>query len=149
MTMKKTVTLAGVLLFSVTALHAAMDWPQWQGPDRTRVSKETGLLKEWPAAGPPVVWTATGVGGGYGSMAVAGDRVFVQGARGRNSVVIALNRADGKEVWSKALGTSQSDDRGPGPRGTPTVDGDRLYALSENGDLLCVKTDGTAVGQIG
>jgi outer membrane protein assembly factor BamB len=80
-------------------------------------------------------------------MAVAGDRVFVQGARGRNSVVIALNRADGKEVWSKALGAAQADDRGPGPRGTPTVDGDRVYALSENGDLLCVKTDGTAVWQ--
>jgi outer membrane protein assembly factor BamB len=147
MTIKNTVTFVGALLFSVTALHAAMDWPQWQGPDRTRVSRETGLLKQWPAAGPALVWTATGIGGGYGSMAVAGDRVFVQGARGRNSVVIALNRADGKEVWSKALGASQSDERGPGPRGTPTVDGDRLYVLSENGDLLCVKTDGAAVWQ--
>ena len=68
-------------------------------------------------------------------MAIAGDRVFVQGTRGRNSVVIALNRADGKEVWSKALGAPQTNDRGPGPRGTPTVDGDRLYVLTENGDL--------------
>jgi outer membrane protein assembly factor BamB len=139
-------SLAGMLLLSATAIGAA-DWPQWQGPDRTRLSKETGLLKAWPAAGPALVWRATGLGGGYGSMAVAGDRVFVQGARGRTSVVIALNRADGKEVWSKALGAAQADDRGPGPRGTPTVDGDRLYVLSENGDLLCVKTDGTAVWQ--
>ena len=138
--------LACALLLSVAAIHAA-DWPQWQGPDRTRVSQETGLLKQWPPAGPPVAWTATGLGSGYGSVAVAGDRVFVQSARGRNSVVIALNRADGKEVWSKALGASQSDDRGPGPRGTPTVDGDRLYVLSENGDLACLKTDGTAVWQ--
>src|SRR5919106_219177 len=88
-----------------------------------------------------------GLGAGYGSMAVAGDRVFVQSARGRNSVLIALNRADGKEVWSKAVGASQTDDRGPGPRGTPAVDGDRLYVLSENGDLMCLKTDGTAVWQ--
>ena len=80
-------------------------------------------------------------------MAVAGDRVFVQGMRGRNSVVIALNRADGKEVWSKALGAFETNDRGPGPRGTPTVDGDRLYVLTENGDLACLKTDGTAVWQ--
>jgi outer membrane protein assembly factor BamB len=80
-------------------------------------------------------------------MAVAGDRVFVQGVRGRSSVIIALNRADGKEVWSKALGVSQADDRGPGPRGTPTVDGDRVYVLSENGDLACLKIDGTAVWQ--
>jgi outer membrane protein assembly factor BamB len=146
MKIKHTLAFVGAILLSVGALHA-MDWPQWQGPDRTRVSKETGLLKQWPATGPALVWTATGLGGGYGSMAVAGDRVFVQGARNRTSVVIALNRADGKEVWSKAIGPAQSDERGPGPRGTPTVDGDRLYVLSENGDLLCVKTDGTAVWQ--
>lgn len=145
--MKKALPLAAAALLSVTALHAAADWPQWQGPDRSRSSRETGLLKEWPASGPAVVWTAAGLGSGYGSMAVAGDRVFVQSARGRNSVVIALNRADGKEVWSKTLGASATDDRGPGPRGTPTVDGDRLYVLSENGDLSCLKTDGTAVWQ--
>jgi len=144
---KQAFSLAGAMLLSVTAILAAADWPQWQGPDRTRLSKETGLLKQWPAAGPPLVWTATGVGSGYGSMAVAGDRVFVQGVRGRNSVVIALNRADGKEVWSKALGASLTDDRGPGPRGTPTVDGDRLYVLTESGDLACLETDGTAVWQ--
>src|SRR4029453_7934034 len=80
-------------------------------------------------------------------MAVAGARGFVQGARGRNSVVIALNRADGKELWAKALGAPQTNDKGPGPRGTPTVDGDRLYVLSENGDLASLKTDGTAVWQ--
>jgi len=125
----------------------AADWPQWQGTDRTRISKETGLLKQWPASGPSVVWTVGGLGNGYGSMAVAGERVFVQGTRGGNSVVVALNRADGKEVWSKALGRSGDDDRGPGPRGTPTVDGDRVYVLSENGDLAAIKTDGTAMWQ--
>ena len=79
---------------------------------------------------------------------MAGDRVFLQGARGPNSMVIALNRADGKEVWSKALGPSNRGCErawGAGPRGTPTVDGDRLYVLTENGDLACLKTDGTAV----
>ena len=90
----------------MTAIQAASDWPQWQGPYCTRLSKETGLLKEWPAGGPPVVWTANGLGAGYGSMAVAGNRVFVQSTRGSNSVVIALYRADGKEVWSKALGAT-------------------------------------------
>src|SRR4029079_5541949 len=93
-------TLAAAVLLAVGAVHAS-DWPQWQGPDRTRISKETGLLKEWPVAGPRLIWTANGLGEGYGSMAVAGERVYLQGARGPNSVVIALNRADGKEVWSK------------------------------------------------
>ena len=147
MTINLALPFVGAVLLSVSAIHAAAEWPQWQGPDRTRLSKETGLLKEWPASGPQVIWTATNLGSGYGSMAVAGDRVFVQGARGSTSVVIALNRADGKELWSRALGASEMDDRGPGPRGTPTLDGDRLYVLTESGDLACVRTDGTVVWQ--
>ena len=145
--MTRLMTAAGALLLCIATVHAASDWPQWQGADRTRHSKETGLLKEWPASGLPVVWTANGLGTGYGSMAVAGDRVFVQGARGRNSFVIALNRADGKEIWSKALGPANTNDKGSGPRSTPTVDGDRMYVLTENGDLACLKTDGTVVWQ--
>ncbi|HET7696360.1 MAG TPA: PQQ-binding-like beta-propeller repeat protein [Vicinamibacterales bacterium] len=144
--MNKPLSVAAATVLSIATIHAA-DWPQWQGADRTRVSRETGLLKQWPANGPSVVWTASGLGNGYGSMAVAGERVYVQGTRGGNSIVVALNRADGKEVWSKALGRSGDDDRGPGPRGTPTVDGDRLYVLTENGDLASLKTDGTAVWQ--
>jgi len=149
--MVKRVTLAVTIVFAAAVLHAN-DWPQWQGPDRTRMSKETGLLKEWPTGGPSVVWTADNLGTGYGSMSVAGDRVFVQGARGQSSFVIALNRADGKEVWSTALGpieTRMRTNMGAGPRGTPTVDGDRLYVLTENGDLACLKTaDGSAVWQL-
>jgi outer membrane protein assembly factor BamB len=144
MAMKSALTIVGALAVGVITLNAA-DWPQWQGPDRTGISKETGLLQQWPASGPTVIWTATGLGNGYGSMAVAGERVFVQGTRSGSSVVVALNRADGKEVWSKALGRSSDDDRGPGPRGTPTVDGDRLYVLTESGDLACLKIDGSEV----
>jgi outer membrane protein assembly factor BamB len=142
-------TLALTILLGV-AVQAA-DWPQWQGPDRNRISKETGLLAEWPSGGPRVVWTANNLGTGYGSMAVAGDRVFVQGTRDASSVVVALNRADGKEVWSKAIGPAdnrQRIDQGAGPRGTPTVDGDRLYVLTENGDLACFKIDGSPVWQL-
>jgi outer membrane protein assembly factor BamB len=78
-------------------------------------------------------------------MAVAGTRVFVQGARMGKSFVIAYDRATGKEVWSKALGATEGNDQGPGPRGTPTVDGDHVYVLSEAGDLYGLKTDGTEV----
>jgi outer membrane protein assembly factor BamB len=148
--MLRALTLGVTVVLGVAALDAA-DWPQWQGPNRTRISKETGLLKEWPAGGPRLVWTANNLGSGYGSMAVAGDRVFLQGARGPNSFVIALNRTDGKEVWSKALGpieTRMRSERGAGPRGTPTVDGDRLYVLTENGDLACLKIDGSIVWQL-
>jgi outer membrane protein assembly factor BamB len=124
------------------------DWPQWRGPNRNSVSTESGLLPQWPANGPPVQWTATGLGKGYGSLSTQGDRVFVQGSAGNQSVIYSIDRATGKNVWSKALGAAGDNDRGPGPRGTPTLDGDRVYALSENGDLVCLKAaDGTAVWQ--
>jgi outer membrane protein assembly factor BamB len=126
---------------------AGGDWPQWQGPDRTGLSKETGLLHDWPASGPPLVWTAAGLGNGYGSVAIKGDRIYLQGMKNGTSIVSALSRTDGKSLWSKSLGPSASNDQGDGPRGTPTVDGDRLYVLTENGDLACLKTDGTAVWQ--
>jgi len=126
----------------------AGDWPQWHGPDRTNVSKEAGLIGQWPASGPPVAWSVGGVGAGYGTVAIKDDRIFVQGSAGGRSVIYTLNRADGKGIWSKALGPAGSNDRGSGPRSTPTVDGDRVYILTENGDLACLKAqDGTAVWQ--
>ena len=145
--MKKAFSILGAFVVSVAALHAASDWPQWQGPDRTGVSKETGLMQQWPASGPSTVWSATGLGSGYGSMAVAGNRVFVQGTRSGSSILVAINRADGKEAWSKAIGRMGNDDRGSGPRGTPTVDGERVYVLTESGDLACLTTDGKEVWQ--
>ena len=127
---------------------AASDWPQWRGPNRDGMSRETGLLKTWPRSGPPVVWSTADLGAGFGSVSVRGDRVFVQGARKGQSFVFALNRNDGKVVWSRALGADGDNDRGSGPRGTPTTDGDRIYALSENGDLACLRLqDGTVVWQ--
>ncbi len=123
------------------------DWPQWRGPDRSGVSRETGLLQAWPAGGPALVWSAANLGAGYGSIAVSGDRIFVQGLVNGQSVVSALARGDGKSVWSKAIGRGGSNEQGSGPRGTPTVDGDRLYVLTEMGDLACLKHDGSLVWQ--
>jgi outer membrane protein assembly factor BamB len=128
--------------------NQGLDWPQWQGPDRTGLSKETGLLQQWPPSGPPLAWSASNLGGGYGSIAVTGDRIFIQAMRGRDSLVSSLKRADGTPVWSKVLGPSASNDRGSGPRGTPTVDGERLYVLTESGDLACLGAkDGSAIWQ--
>jgi outer membrane protein assembly factor BamB len=116
------------------------------------LSAETGLLAEWPAGGPPKIWRVSTLGAGYGSVAVQGDRIFVQGSTSsggkQQSTIHVLNRADGKNVWSKVIGPAGDNDRGPGPRGTPTLDGDRVYVLTENGDLACLKAnDGTSVWQ--
>ena len=129
---------AASMTLAVNGQSGAVDWPQWRGPDRNGLSTETGLLKQWPASGPPVVWATSNLGEGYGSAAVAGDRVFVQGLRGRESVLSSLNRADGRVLWSKPIGPGGTNDRGSGPRGTPTVDGDRVYVLTETGDLACL-----------
>jgi len=114
------------------------DWPQWRGPERNGVSKDTGLIKQWPSSGPQRAWSISSLGEGYGSLAIKGDRIFVQGSRGNSSVVFCLNRADGKTVWSAAVGPKVNKDVGNGPRSTPTVDNDRVYALTENGDLACL-----------
>lgn len=151
--MKRLLTFSFSLLLILATVRADVavkttDWAQWRGNDRTGLSKETGLLKAWQTGGPAVTWNITGLGAGYGSMAIKDDRIFVQGTKGADSVVFALNRANGKMVWTQALGRQLDQDRGGGPRGTPTVDGDRLYALSENGDLACLRVkDGTVVWQ--
>ena len=141
-----------VLLVSAGPVHTqapvSSDWPQWRGPDRSGISPETGLLRTWPKGGPAAVWNVADLGAGYGSVAVAGDRVYVQGMRNRQSMVTSLARADGRVLWSRALGQAGSNDRGPGPRSTPTVDGDRLYVLTENGHLACLRAaDGSVVWQ--
>ena len=138
--------LSGVVL--TAQAPSSTDWPQWRGPNRDGISRETGLLQAWPKTGPPLVWSAAELGAGFGSVAVRDDRVFVQGLRGRQSIVTALQRSSGKPVWSKVIGEGRSNDRGPGPRGTPTLDADRLYVLTENGDLACLRVqDGTRIWQ--
>jgi outer membrane protein assembly factor BamB len=118
---------------------AANDWPQWRGPDRTDISQEKGLLKSWPAGGPPLLWTCTTAGIGYSGPSVVGDRVFTMGDRGNTEYVFALDANTGREVWSATIGPRFRNDYGGGPRGTPTVDGDVLYALGGQGKLICAE----------
>lgn len=132
------VTVALLLLASMgrAALgQAAANWPQWRGPNRDGISKETGLLKQWPTDGPPLVWKATGAGNGYSSFSIANGKLYTMGLRGDREFVIAFDLASGKEVWATPNGSGFRNDRGNGPRGTPTIDGDRIYALGGNGDL--------------
>src|SRR5687767_10684988 len=120
--------------FSFGTAARAGDWPQWQGPDRNSVSKETGLLKEWPKDGPPLAWRIKGLGGGYGAPAVAGGRIYGMGGRGNDQVVWCVAEADGKELWAVPLGPAvrQGMRQGiEGPGCTPTIDGDRLYVVGQ------------------
>ena len=124
------------------------DWPEWRGPGRTGVSTDTGLITQWPPSGPPRVWATSGLGAGHGSVAVAGTQVFVQGMQEEESVVSSLNRVDGTLIWTRALGLAGYNAYGSGPRGTPTVDGDRIYILTEVGELACLRgQDGSVIWQ--
>lgn len=136
------VLLLLVALFSVAAqtmAQSAANWPQWRGPNRDGISKETGLLKQWPAEGPPLVWKATGAGRGYSSFSMSNGKLYTMGLRGDREFIVAFDLATGKEAWATAHGTAFRNDRGDGPRGTPTVDGDRIYALGGSGDLSALE----------
>jgi outer membrane protein assembly factor BamB len=129
--------------------QAPTDWPQWRGANRDGKSAETGLLTEWPAGGPPLVWKAGGAGTGYSSMSVAAGRLYTVGARGGTEYIHAFDVATGKKLWEAANGKEYSNDRGNGPRGTPTIEGGRLYVLGASGDLTVLDTaKGTRVWSV-
>ena len=131
--------LLPILLFSagLAAPAHAGDWPQWRGPARDGRSADTGLLQEWPDGGPPLAFRATGLGGGFSSVSVVGDRIFTMGDLGDGQYVMALARQDGSHLWKTRVGPTW-DDNYLGPRSTPTTDGDRVYVLSTEGDVYCL-----------
>lgn len=124
----------------VVSNRAPDDWPQWRGPNRDGISAERGLLKDWPAGGPPLAWKASGAGEGYSSFATSNGRLYTLGARGGTEDVVAFDAASGKRLWESAHGQRFSNDRGDGPRATPTIEGNRLYAYGASGDLSVMDT---------
>lgn len=138
-----------LIVVSFAAGTQAADWPQWQGPDRNAVSRETGLLQQWPESGPPLAWKVVGLGGGDSIPAVAGGRLFGMSNRDGKEIVWALSERDGKEIWTASLGYAV-EQRVPqskeGPACTPSVDGDRLYVIGMGGTVACLSTnDGSII----
>lgn len=131
-----------LLLPTLAALAAgpAGDWPQWRGLNRNGISAETGLLKQWPAGGPPLAWKAKGLEFGHATVSVAGARIYTAGDKGESSYVIALNFADGKPIWSSKLGKAGAPGWGgfAGPRSTPTVDDNLIFAVGQWGEMVCL-----------
>jgi outer membrane protein assembly factor BamB len=130
--------------FALSITTSASDWPQWRGPDRNGISTETGLLKQWPAAGPKLLWQVNDLGDGYSTPAVVGNRIYLMSNRGLdNEFVQALSTKDGKVVWTTRVGNVGNPNQNPSypkARSTPTVDGDLIYALGSDGDLACLET---------
>ncbi len=117
-------------------------WPQWRGPNRDGISTEAGWRKDWPAEGPKVLWRAQ-VGVGMSSSVVADGRLITQGNDGAgNDHVVALDAATGAELWRFTLPCKTDSHEMPivpsGPGATPTVTAGHVFALSREGDLLCL-----------
>src|SRR5437667_11745637 len=98
------IRVTGFLILSAALTVLGDDWPQWRGPERNGVSKETGLLKEWPKDGPKLAWTQSDLGNGYSTPSIAGGRVYLISNRGEQEFVITLDEKDGKQVWTTAIG---------------------------------------------
>lgn len=145
--LRTTLAVVSALTLTIRPVCAG-DWPQWRGPERTDLSKETGLLKSWPEAGPKRLWMFDKAGQGYSGPAIVKGKLFTLGTRDGNEILLALDANTGNELWTAKIGSILKNKWGDGPRGTPTVDGDRVYALSGPGDLVCVSvTDGKMLWQ--
>jgi outer membrane protein assembly factor BamB len=139
--------LATAVLTATPLLSA--DWPQWRGAGRVGHSPDTSILAPWPKSGPKQTWVFKDAGVGYSSFSIVGTRLFTMGARQESEQVICLDATTGKELWATSLGPVYENNWGDGPRSTPTVDGDHLYALSATGILACLNIkDGTEVWKV-
>jgi len=125
--------------FLAAAVGFAADWPQYRGPNRDDVSSETGLRQSWPKEGPKRLWISREIGVGYSGPAVVGDRIFITGGRDDREFLIALDAESGEERWATPIGPTfrwKGNSWSAGPSATPTVDGERVFALGGNGDLV-------------
>lgn len=129
--------LLAALSFSVSA-QDSFDWPQWRGPKRNGVSAEKDFLTAWPKEGPIRLWAAK-VGVGLSSVSVVGSRLYTMGNVSDVDHVMCLDTANGKLVWDYKYPCTAADPNGyPGPRCTPTVDGNLVFTVSRNGHVLCL-----------
>ena len=124
---------------SVLAENRVPYWPQFHGPNRDNVSTETGLLESWPDEGPQLVWRTAGIGHGFSTVSIADGRILTAGNIDGKTVVTAMNMR-GKILWQTACGAAWTKPYG-GSRGTPTIDGERIYYETPFGDVVCLEAE--------
>lgn len=132
------ITLVGWTLYA-----SADDWPQWRGPNRSNVSKEKGLANTWPKEGPSLAWKSSGLGDGVAPVSVANGRIFTTGNEGENVICTALSEKDGKLLWRVKIGPAAKEMAIMRwlSQTSPTVDGERIYAVTANGDYVCLSAE--------
>jgi outer membrane protein assembly factor BamB len=125
------------LLYFNVSLGDVFEWPQFRGPRRDNVSRETGLMKKWPSSGPKLLWTAEDIGEGFSTVAIANGLIYTTGNIGIDTVITALD-LDGKLKWTARNGPAYRREK-PGTRSTPTIDDGRLYHENADGDIVCLE----------
>ena len=126
-----------LLLFAASqAMAGDAFWPQFHGPNRDNISTETGLLKQWPEEGPKLLWTAEGLGHGFSSVSIARGMIYTAGNIDDDTVITAMDMG-GRILWQVKNGAAWTKSYA-GTRGTPTIDGDRLYHESPLGEVVCL-----------
>lgn len=150
----KTKNKVGFLIIMVTILIVngmelkAQDWPQWRGVNRSGVSDETGLNLDWSNNKPSLLWVFRQAGAGYSSPTIVGTTLYCQGAVDEKGFAFALDTKTGNLKWKQELGTETVPDRENCPRGSVTVDGDKLYLIRGIGQIHCLSAvDGKVLWQ--
>lgn len=131
-------TVALLLASSFAVAAPDNDWGTFRGPNRDNISPDKGLLKSWPAGGPPLAWKVKGLGLGATNVSITGDKIFTTGDFDDACHLICLNVADGKQIWATKMGPVMIDKKWlMGPRATPSTDGSLVIATNPDGYVLC------------
>lgn len=135
---KKITVFSVVSILFCIPMTGATEWPQWRGPNRDGVSGEVGILKAWPPNGPKMLWRVP-LGEGFSGISVSQGRVYTMFSKGDDEFVVCLDATDGREIWRfRSDSTYYEYEGGNGPRSTPTIDGDLLFAISAQGKLYAL-----------
>lgn len=135
---RRTYVASFVALMTVSFAAAAhADWPQFRGPERNGSAAPQQILQSWPDDGPRELWRRS-FGAGFSSVASVGDRLYTQGAEDDKEYVFCLDAKTGKTLWKTPLGTRFEGQFGDGPRATPNVDGDTVFAVSSDLQLAAL-----------
>lgn len=137
------ITIITISICLITFAHAA-DWPQWRGPNRDGICTETGLLQSWPEGGPKLLWEISGLGSGYSSVAIVDGKLYTMGDIELESVltqcILAYDLSTHQQLWTAKIGPPHENQTG-GPRGTPTIDDELVFAIGTSGDVVCVEAE--------
>lgn len=134
--MKKLIAAITISLIIISVSMAQVA-ENWRGPDRQGIYHETGLLQEWPAGGPAMLWAYEGLGAGFSSPVVADGNIYVTGIEDGTGYVYKLSMG-GDLVSRFAYGPEFHGEGYPGSRNTPAVVNNTIYIVSSNGVLVCM-----------